>query len=246
MVVGSGLLGGAVLVKQGGSSGSFDAEVTILGQSNTNFDAELAVTKTSNVAEFDAKLCVEIEATKISPSALIVTPTIINSSGLPPFTAIYSASGFASGSKDIIKYTWFFNDIETAVSGGQSVEYTYTSSGQFTVVLRVTDTDGFVGYDSRRISTHSGVVLDLPQLEISGIPSGGTAPLSVDFEAVSTPFAGGTIVGHSWSFGHGKFSTRQLQSGVVYNTPGHFIPVCTIVDDRNVRMSDDLDIGVNN
>ena len=143
MVVASGLLGSAIQVEQGGSSGTFDADVTVLGAATANFDGQLVAAKTTEVAEFDAKLCVEIESTQIAPSAMIVTPTEVNSSGLPPFTATYSASGWASGSKRITDYTWFFNNIDTVVSGGQSVEYTYAGSGAFTVVLRVTDEDGF-------------------------------------------------------------------------------------------------------
>ncbi len=247
MTVGSGLLGQAILVAVGGSSGNFEADITILGQATSNFDAELDVAKTAAVAEFDAKLCVEIEATQISPTATIQTPTVANSSGLPPFTVTYSGIGTASGDKRITSYTWFFNNMDTVVSGGQSVEYTYIGSGAFTVVLRVTDEDGLFGYDSRRILTYSGIALDLPELQISGIPAtGGQAPHSVDFEASGGAFGGGTILGFSWSFGHGKFSKRQNPSGIVYQTPGHFIPVCTMVDDRAVFMSDDLDIGVNN
>ena len=246
MTEASGLLGQAILVAQGGSSGIFDADVTILGQATADYDAQLAVSKTTAVSEFDAKLCVEIEATQISPSATIVTPTVANSSGLPPFTATYLGSAVASGDKRIIDYTWFFNNMETVVSGGQSVEYTYVGSGAFTVVLRVTDEDGFVGYDSRRILTYSGVALDLPELQISGVTNGTDAPVSVDFGASGGAFTGGTILGYSWSFGHGLFARRQDVSGIVYHTPGRFIPVCTLVDDRNVFMSDDLDVGVNN
>lgn len=246
MTAASGLLGGAILVGDSSSSGAFEADITILGAVNSNFDSELAVSKTANVAQFDAKICVEIEGTQVAPSAVIVTPTVANSSGLSPFTATYSASGFASGDKKITDFTWFFNHMTTVVSGGQNVEYTYTGSGAFTVVLRVTDEDGFYGYDSRRILTYSGIVLDLPELQISGVVDGTSVPVSVDFGASGGAFAGGSILGYSWSFGHGLFSTRQDTSGIVYQTPGRFIPICSIVDNRGVIVSDSLNIGINN
>ena len=94
--------------------------------------------------------------------------------------------------------------------------------------------------------TYSGVALDLPELQISGVPTGGSAPLSIDFGASGGAFVGGSIRGYKWSFGHGLYSTRQNPSGIIYNIPGDFIPVCTISDDRGVFMSDSLNIGVNN
>jgi PKD repeat protein len=245
MTAGSGLTGGAIQVGSASTSGAFEADVTIEGSAQSNFDSQLAVAKSGSVAEFDAKVCVEIEATQVAPSALIITPTAANSSGLSPFTATYSASGWASGSKTITNYTWFFNNMNTVVSGGQNVEYTYTGSGAFTVVLRVTDSDGFFGYHSRRILTYSGIALDLPELQISGVLDSVNAPVSVDFGASGGAFGGGTILDYSWSFGHGLYSKRQNPSGIVYQTPGWYIPICTIVDDRSVFMSDDLDLGVN-
>ena len=242
MAVESGLLSAFAPVETPTSSGTFDADVTILGGAVSLFDGQLGVSRTNPVGEFDATVCVAIEATQVSPSALIVTPTAINSSGLVPFTATYTASGWASGEKRIVDYTWFFNDSETAVSGGQSVDYTYEGSGAFTVVLRVTDNDGLVGFDKRRILTYSGVALDLPELQITATPQTGNAPLTVDFSASGDA----TVEEYSWSFGHGKFSSRQEQSGIVYNIPGHFIPVCTVVNASGVRMSDSLDVGVNN
>ena len=246
MAEASGLLSSFLIAEVPTSSGEFNADVIIVGGATSLFDSQLNVTKTIAASEFDAQVCVAIEATQVSPSALIVNPTEVNGSGVIPFTASYSASGWASGEKNIVDYTWFFNDIETSVSEGQTIEYTHTTSGSFIVVLRVTDSDGFVGFDRRRILTYSGIALDLPELQISGIPLGGSAPLSVDFGASGGAFGGGAIHGYSWSFGHGKFSKRQVQSGVTYSIPGHFIPVCTLVDDRGVRMSDSLDIGVNN
>lgn len=241
----SGLTGGAIQVAAGASSGQFDADITLLGQATSNFDAQLITARTAAISEFDAKVCVEIEAIQISPSATIVTPTLVNSSGLPPFTTTFVGAGIASGNKRITNYTWYFNDVSTVVSGGQTVEYTFNNSGSLLVVLRVTDEDGFVGYDARRILTYSGIALDLPELQISGIPQVGSTPLTVDFGA-SGGITGGTIRSYGWSFGHGKFSKRQNQNDIVYNTPGAYLVVCTLSDNRGVRMADSLEIGVNN
>lgn len=242
----SGLVGGAIQVANTQASGGFTASATVLGQATPEFDSQLAISKSGTISEFDAKLCVEIGVSTVAPSAVITTPTIANGSGVPPFTVAFSGDGYASGAKTITNYTWFFNDMNTAVSGGREITYTFSNSGSFLVTLRVQDSDGLVAFDSRRIITHSGIALDLPSLQTSGSPAGGDAPLQVNFEASATPVAGTTIRGYSWSFGHGKFSRRQHPSGITFGSPGNYLPVCTVCDSRGVRVSDSLNVGVNN
>ena len=246
MASASGLTGGAIQIAAGTASGGFTASATVLGQATPEFDAQLATSQSGAVGEFDAKVCVEIGVSAVVPSAVIITPTLVNSSGIPPWTIAFSGDGYASGAKTITNYTWFFNDMKTAVSGGRSVEYTFSNSGSFLVTLRVTDSDGLVGYDSRRILTYSGIALDLPELQITASPQGGDAPILVDFTASGGAVAGTDIRGYSWSFGHGKFSRKQNPNDISYNSPGDYLPVCTMSDSRGVRVADSLTVGVNN
>ena len=247
MVTYSGLVGGYLLTGLVLGSGGFSAQAEFRGQANINYDGQLAVARTASISEFDAKVCVEIEGTRISPSAIITTPTTIDASGVPPYYVAFSGDAYASGTKDIIDYTWFFNDMNTTVSGGQTTEHNFDASGEYLVTLRVTDSDGFVGFASRRVKTYSGVALEMPTLSTSGIPSGGTAPLMVDFTSIGTSgVAGDIIYGYSWSFGHGKFSKRQDPNDITYNVPGDWLAVCTIVDSRGVKMADSVRMGVNN
>jgi len=243
----SGLLGAASQIASAGTSGGFSSTVSVFSAAVANFDSQVAVSRTDAVASFDAKLCVEIAATQISPSAQIITPTAANASGLPPYLVQFSGLGYVSGLKTIVQYTWFFPEIGTVyVSGGNTTSHSFASSGSYLVVLRVTDSDGFIAFDSVRVLTHSGVTLTLPTLAISGTPTGGDAPLSIDFGATATPVGGGTIYGYEWCFGHGLYSKRQNQSGVVYNTPGNYLPFCSVWDERGVIVSDSITVGVNN
>lgn len=243
----SGLLGAAILVAAA-SSGGFSVIVTLQGASVTDFDGQLAVSKVDTVGEFDAKVCVEISASQMAPSAVIITPTVANSSGIPNFTVQFSGIGYASGQKTIDQHTWFFHDKGTVyVSGGLEAMHTFTSSGSHLVVFRVVDSDGLMSFAARRILTYSGVALTLPSLQISGIPiTSGDAPLSINFEASGGAVVGSTIYGYQWNFGHGKTSTRQNPSGITFGVPGGYMPVCTIWDSRGVLVSDSLFVGVNN
>ena len=247
MVIESGGFGAIAEIAAGNqASGAMEAQVILYGQATSNFDAGLSVSRTDAVGQFDAQLSVVENASGLSPVATIVTPTAINASGLPPYYVYFVGSGTPSSGRLVSKYTWFFNDINTTVSGGSTSEHSFTSSGSYLVTVRVTDSDGFVGFDTVRVVTHSGVALDLPGLETSGSPTGDTAPLSVTFTSSGSGVAGTTIVGYSWSFGNGLYSKRQNPNDIVYQTPGDWVPTCTIVDSRGVKVADSITIGVNN
>lgn len=241
----SGLADGLVGIDDLVSSVDVAAQANISGIVQSDFDAEL-ITQIQFASEFDAQLCVGIQATQVAPSATIQLPSVANSSGLPDFNVIFSGIGEASGNKRIVDYKWFFNDIETTVSGGQSTDHTFTESGSFIVTFRVMDEDGFFGFDTIRINTFSGVALELPELQVSGTPQNGQAPLEVDFTSSGSGVAGTTILGYSWNFGNGTTSRRQNQNDITYQTPSKYIPVCTLVDSRNVKVADSLEIGANN
>ncbi len=241
----SGLFGGVAGIADLAAQGDVEAAATVSGVSVANFDAEL-ITQIEFFSEFDAMLCVGVQATQVAPSAIIQLPLAANTSGLPDFNVTFSGIGQASGQKRIVDYKWFFNDIETSVSGGQVTDHTFTESGSFLVTFRVMDEDGLFGFDTIRINTFSGIALELPGLETSGTPQGGEAPLVVDFTSSGSGVAGTTILGYSWNFGNGTLSRRQNQNDITYHVPGLYIPVCTLVDSRNVKVSDSITIGVNN
>lgn len=240
----SGFVGGVVGIADLTSSGTFPLTVTVRGAANANFDSKLIVQR-QDYWEFDAEVCVEIQAGRIAPSAVIQLPTFANSSGLPPFTVTFSGIGYASGVKTIVDHTWFFNDMNTTVSGAQSTSHIFSQSGSYIVTYRVMDSDGLMGFSTIRINTHSGVALALPGLTTSGSPQGGDAPLYVDFRSSGSGVAGTTILGYSWNFGHGRFSKRQHPSGISFSAPSTYVPVCTIVDSRGVIVADTIEIGVN-
>lgn len=242
----SGLIGGVVNILNV-ASGSFYASVTVSGGVTSDFDAQVATYRNiSPIGEFDAKVAVVIQAAAVAPSALIQLPLAVNTSGIPPFTLYFSGVGYASGDKTIEGYRWYFNDMYTTISGGQATHHTFTQSGSYLVTLQVWDSDGLNGYDIIRINTYSGVSLDLPELQISGIPQSGNVPLAIDFGASGGAVGGTSLFGYSWNFSHGIHSLRQNPSGITFQAPGKYIPVCTTVDSRGVIMSDSLVIGVNN
>lgn len=245
MTVSSGAVGSFVNIADASASGVFDATVSVSGQVSSDFDALLNVYRTETVGEFDAKLCVLRQAERLAPSAVIDTPTVVNSSGIPTFTVAFSGTGYASGDRTIIDYTWFKCDIVPQVSGGQTTTFSFSSSGSYIVLLRVTDSEGFYGFAARRILTYSGVALSLPLLTTSGVAQSGNASLMVDFTSSASGVTGTSILGYSWCFGHNLFSRRQNPTDINFAVPGTYVAVCTAIDSRGVVVADTVEVGAN-
>jgi hypothetical protein len=62
----------------------------------------------------------------------------------------FSGSGTTAPSGKIVSYSWSFGDGSTA--SGVSVSHTYSSTGQFTAALKVTDNIGLTGSASQVIT----------------------------------------------------------------------------------------------
>jgi PKD repeat protein len=116
----------------------------------------------------------------------------------------------ASGSSAITAVLWDFGDGTT--SAAAVAHHLYGVAGTYSVSLTVTTADGT---DTRTrvdyIVVGNGSGATPPNAVFSGTPTGGNAPLTVNFTDVST--AGSSpISGWSWTFGDGSTSTAQNPS----------------------------------
>jgi len=124
-----------------------------------------------------------------------------------------------SGSSAILSVRWDFGD--GATSAVTSPSHLYGLAGTYTVSLTVTTADGT---DTRTrvdyIVVGDGSGATPPNAVFSGAPTGGNAPLLVNFTDAST--AGSSpITGWSWTFGDGATSTAQNPSHT-YNANGSY------------------------
>ncbi len=99
---------------------------------------------------------------------------------------------------------WYLDDIQIAAcqeawttSADGTASHTYTTAGDYTATLRVTDDHGHQGTATVPIR----VLADTqPTATVSATPTSGTAPLSVTFTPTGSE-PGGTITGYAWTFG---------------------------------------------
>ena len=95
-------------------------------------------------------------------------------------------------------WNWSFGD--GSYSASTSPTHTYTTNGIFTVLLNVSNTDGYTNF-----SVNVSIVPLPPVANFTSVPNIGASPLVVTFTDTST----GCITSWSWNFGDGNVSALQ-------------------------------------
>ena len=145
--------------------------------------------------------------------------TVNNTTGCFPLkTQFTDQTGADAGS--IVKWEWDFGD--GVLSNLQNPSHTYTSTGNFNVSLRITNSNGCVG--STTIGSYIRINTGVKANFSSSAASTCSAPATVNFVNNST---GSGALTYRWDFGDSSISTLQSPSHV-YNTSGSF-PVKLIV-----------------
>ena len=196
-----------------------------------NFTVGLTATDgvTGNI--LTASWLVVVDDTAASPvffTSLSAQPV----AGVIPLDVNFSAA--ATGGSGSYSYLWSFGDGNSTTSTLQSPSFTYTTEGNYTVTVKLTDVN-----DSSNTQTASMTVIALAApasydplaLESIAItPAAGNAPLSPTFSV--TVSGGSGSYSYLWDFGDGNSSTLQSPS-YTYTTEGNYTVTYTVTDVAN-------------
>jgi len=135
-------------------------------------------------------------------AAFTVRATIVEVGESLAFSAILSSDEDGI----IAKFEWDFGDGGSAT--GESVTHTFTATGQYTVVLRVTDNRGATSTAQKVITVNpadgdgdgGGAG---PTATFTATPLTGQSPLTVTFNASASTAPGMAITAYFWDFGDG-------------------------------------------
>jgi len=146
-------------------------------------------------------------------------------SGESPLPVIFDAT---TSTGDIVSYEWIFGDGTTASSSIAS--HTFSSGGDFTVTLRVTDSSSVTDQATVSINVATSSVINTPpSAAISSSSSVGTTPLSVDFDGSASTDSEGAINSYTWDFGDGGSASGAVVN-YTYRTAGTFNAMLTVTD----------------
>nr|WP_320011074.1 PKD domain-containing protein [uncultured Desulfobulbus sp.] len=187
-------------------------------------------------------------ATADTTIKVVTPPTVIAAaepiSGTAPLEVSFSATvDEADGS--IVLYEWDYDGDGTydfASQSTASTSHTYSASGSYTSILRVTDNTGATAIDSIEISI--GIV---PEASAEASPQAGTAPLEVEFSGSATD-GDGSVVLYEWDFdGDGVYDYSSSSTGSVshnYSSSGIFNATLRITDNDGLKDTDSVLISV--
>jgi glucose/arabinose dehydrogenase/PKD repeat protein len=150
-----------------------------------------------------------------------------------------NGSGSADPDGTIALYEWDFGD--GANGTGPTVQHTFAAGGNYSVVLTVTDSDGFTATFSDTVSVSP---MDPPEAsfaESATLVSPGT---NVTFDASGSSDVDGTVVGYTWDFGDGTIGSG-VTAVYAYPVSGSYIVTLTVLDNDGLSSSTSHVIVVN-
>jgi len=200
-----------------------------------NFTATLTVDDSKGGSDSNS---VAIAVTQGGNQAPTVTATANPTTGLAPLAVSFTAAG-ADIDGTVTSYAWTFGDGGTSTQ--QNPAHTFTTGGNFTATVTVTDNAGATGSASLAIGVASPANRP-PTATAAANPTSGTAPLTVAFTGSGTD-PDGTIASYRWTFGDGGTSTLQNPSHT-YTTAGSYIASLVVTDNGGATGSAAVSISV--
>jgi len=199
------------------AAGVYTAKVTVTDNAGAKATAEIGITVTPN------------QSPTVTVSA---TPT----SGIAPLSVTFTATA-SDPDGTIASYAWDFGDQTTSTE--QNPTHTYQVTGTYTAKVTVTDNAGATATAEIGITVTPN---QPPTVAVTAKPTGGGAPLTVNFTATAQD-PDGAIAGYAWEFGDNSTSTEQNPTHT-YNAAGAYTAKVTVTDNAGATATAEIAIKV--
>ncbi|WP_298313478.1 PKD domain-containing protein [uncultured Aquimarina sp.] len=159
--------------------------------------------------------------------------------GIAPLSVDFDASGSSDPDGDTLTYNWDFGNGESAI--GVTTSHTFSSPGNYEVILTVDDSNG--NTDSASVIITVENTTPVLVADFSATPISGNVPLLVNFDASLSSFPAGSAITYVWDFGDGNTSNLDNPSHT-YMSSGSYAATLTISDGILSNTSDPITITV--
>ncbi len=206
----------------GGGSPDPDPENTFFTEGI--YTVQLTVTDAGGLSD---SATVEITVSAAPDLPPVALAEAIPITGTAPLEVQFTGSN-STDDLGIATYSWEFMD-QGATSSIADPVYIFTTPGQYSVLLSVTDTNGQINTDTVLI-TVTAEEEDLPPVVVAeATPVSGTAPLTVQFSG-SNSYDDSEITAYLWDFQDGTTSV-EINPVHIYGTEGTYNVTLTVTDD---------------
>ena len=185
----------------------------------------------AKVWETDAQGAFATNYVQIFVTEIAVSASAMPTNGTKPLTVNFTATLVAGVSP--ITYAWDFGDGTTSTE--QNPSHTYQNNGEYSAWVTATDATGAFARDSVKII--------VTEITVSALPTSGTKPLTVNFNATVASTSAQTYT-YRWDFGDGTTSTEQNPSHTYQNT-GEYTAWVTATDTLGSSVRAPVQIVVN-
>lgn len=144
-------------------------------------------------------------------------------------TVTFNASKSYDLDGSIMNYSWDFGDETNGT--GVNVDHTYLVEGNYTVVLNVTDNDGFTNSTFKSIT----ITTRYPLASFTYSPTFPIVNQTITFDASFSDPHGGTIDSYAWNFGDETTITENIPTtNHTYTTTGTFTVTLNVTDSEGL------------
>ncbi len=165
--------------------------------------------------------------------------TVDPSQGSAPLEATLDASNSEDPDGIIDDFSWEFGDGTTG--GGRVVKHTFSSPGEYTINLTVTDNDGSTATTTGSVSVEASS----PSANLGVEPEEGEAPLTVTFDLSASKDPDGVIEEYTLEFGDGESTSGTDLLNVIehtYEESGEYTASLEVTDDDGLSATEEITV----
>jgi len=203
------------------------------------YDVELTVTDIGGFTDTDVVTISVNDPVNNEPPVAVAEadPT----SGIAPLEVTFTGSN-STDDVGIISYLWDFDD-GGATSTSSDTEHTFTTAGDYTVSLTVTDGGGLEDTTTVIITVIDAGGNEPPVALADATPLSGDAPLQVTFTGSNSTDDVG-VVSYLWDFMDGGNTSADADPIYTFADPGTYDVTLTVTDGEGLMDTDIITITV--